>query len=257
MPSYTLLCGHRHDLKDVVIRSITDKPGRAVCHVCKVPFTSEEGCYLAYCDTTKMSLSEFTRAGEEALARRRSTEMAVVPSLPTCSGICKSGKQCTKTSMRSSGVFCNLHIWLKKQNKKGPSRSPERELNWAQNMAISLASYKINQEIKDKANIDKLTKMYGISNTLYINPWENHGQTWEKLLHASTISQSLFIDGLFCVAWPQVGYPAPTRFVFHKSLTTAQRHMIHKISGKKRFTTYTERNVITGVNVLNVFISKF
>jgi len=113
MPSYTLLCGHTHDLKDVVTRAITATPGRDVCHVCKVKFTPEEGCYLAYCDTSTMSLAEYTRRSEEALEKRRA-ELASLPPrpppLPTCAALCKSGMFCRKVAMRSSGVFCNLHI---------------------------------------------------------------------------------------------------------------------------------------------------
>ena len=112
MPSYTLLCGHRHDLADVVKRAITAEPGRSICHVCKTPFTSQEDCYLAYCDTTKTSLAEFIRLEEEALARRRAQLAANPPPklMGTCSGTCRNGKPCTKSAMRSSGVFCNLHV---------------------------------------------------------------------------------------------------------------------------------------------------
>jgi len=97
----------------VVTRAITATPGRDVCHVCKTPFTSEEGCYLAYCNTSTMTLAEFKSLQEEAVAKRRA-ELASLSSsplqLPNCSGICKSGKNCAKVAMRSSGVFCNLHV---------------------------------------------------------------------------------------------------------------------------------------------------
>jgi len=113
MPGYTLLCGHRFDLADVVKRAITAEPGRDICPVCKVRFTSQEGCYLAYCDTTKMSLAEWIDREEKALAKRQA-ELASLPPrppmLPTCSGICKSGKNCTKSATRASGVYCNLHV---------------------------------------------------------------------------------------------------------------------------------------------------
>jgi len=112
MPGYTLLCGHRFDLNDLVTRAITDEPGRDVCPVCNVQFTTQECCYLAYCDTTKMSLAEWTRLEVKALAKRRAELAANPPKplMPTCSGICKSGKTCTKSATRASGVYCNLHV---------------------------------------------------------------------------------------------------------------------------------------------------
>ena len=109
MPSYTLLCGHTFDLTDLVRRAITHKPGRDICPVCKTPFDSYEGSYLAYVDTTKITLAEYISSEEEYLARR-SAELAKKPLMPTCSGTCNTGKKCTKTAMRSNGVFCNLHV---------------------------------------------------------------------------------------------------------------------------------------------------
>ena len=111
MPSYTLQCGHRFDLRDVVMRCITEKPGRNICPICKTPISSEECFYLAYCDTTKMTLEEFIRSEEERKAKRLTEQSNVsLKLLPNCSGICKNGKRCTKVSTRASGVFCNLHV---------------------------------------------------------------------------------------------------------------------------------------------------
>ena len=74
---------------------------------------SEEGFYLAYADTTAVTLEEFIEANRIALAKRRAYLESLPPRppmLPTCSGICKSGKKCTKSATRASGVYCNLHI---------------------------------------------------------------------------------------------------------------------------------------------------
>jgi hypothetical protein len=81
---------------------------RAICHVCNTPFSSIEACYLDLADTTQITLEEFIRIQEENLARRKVATLP--PMLPQCSGICKSGKKCIKVAMRSSGVFCNVHI---------------------------------------------------------------------------------------------------------------------------------------------------
>ena len=113
MPSYTLQCGHTHDLTDCVKRAMSLDNSRAICHVCNTPFSSIEACYLDLVDTTKMTLAEFIQSEEDYLVRR-AAELAALPPrppmLPECSGICKSGKKCTKVAMRSSGVFCNVHI---------------------------------------------------------------------------------------------------------------------------------------------------
>ena len=113
MEMYTLLCGHTIPLKSAVHIAIadTEECGNC-CPVCKTQLNSEEGFYLAYCDTKAMTLAEWNRRNEEALAKRRA-ELASLPPrppmLPTCSGICKSGKKCTKSATRASGVYCNLH----------------------------------------------------------------------------------------------------------------------------------------------------
>jgi len=84
---------------------------RAVCHVCNTPFSSIETCYLDLADTSKITLEEFIRIQEENIARRKLAALPPSsPMLPQCSGICKSGKKCTKVAMRSSGVFCNIHV---------------------------------------------------------------------------------------------------------------------------------------------------
>ena len=111
MPSYTLQCGHRHDLTDCVKRAMSLDESRAVCHVCNTPFSSIETCYLDLADTSKITLEEFIRIQEENIARRKLAALPPSsPMLPQCSGICKSGKKCTKVAMRSSGVFCNIHV---------------------------------------------------------------------------------------------------------------------------------------------------
>jgi len=113
MATYTLLCGHTIPLKLAVHIAIadTEECGNC-CPVCKVTLNSEEGFYLAFADTTAVTLEEFIEADRIALAKRRA-EIATLPPrppmLPTCSGICKSGKKCTKSATRASGVYCNLH----------------------------------------------------------------------------------------------------------------------------------------------------
>ena len=112
MPSYTLQCGHRHDLTDCITRARSFDCDRAICHVCKIPFSSVEACYLDIIDTNAMTLDEFIQSEKDNLIRR-AAELAALPpsppSLPECSGICKSGKKCTKVAMRSNGIYCNLH----------------------------------------------------------------------------------------------------------------------------------------------------
>ena len=111
MPTYTLQCGHRHDLTDCIKRASSLDNSRAICHVCKTPFSSIEGCYLELVDTTRMTLAEFIKSEEDYLARRKVAALPPrPPMLPECSGICRSGKKCTKVSTRASGIFCNLHI---------------------------------------------------------------------------------------------------------------------------------------------------
>ena len=112
MPSYTLQCGHRHDLTDCITRASSLDNSRAVCHVCKTPFSPAEGAYLELCDTTKMTLAEFIRSDQEYVDRRTAELKANPPPalMPRCSGTCKNGKACTKVAMRSSGVYCNLHL---------------------------------------------------------------------------------------------------------------------------------------------------
>ena len=102
--THTLLCGHTIPLKLAVHIAIADTED--CCPVCKVRFDSKEGYYLAYCDTTKMTLAEFIRLDQEAIAKRGASK----PMLPTCSGTCKSGKKCTKSATLASGIYCNLHV---------------------------------------------------------------------------------------------------------------------------------------------------
>jgi hypothetical protein len=109
MATYTLKCGHAIPLESAIRIAIGDND---CCPVCKVKFTSEEGFYLAYADTTAVTLEEFIEADRIALAKRRAYLESIgprPPMLPTCSGICKSGKKCTKSATRASGVYCNLH----------------------------------------------------------------------------------------------------------------------------------------------------
>jgi hypothetical protein len=112
MPSYTLQCGHRHDLTDCIKRASSLNLDRAICHVCKTPFSSVEACYLELVNTNTMTLAEFIQSEEDYLVRR-AAELAALPprppSLPQCSGICRTGNKCTKVAMRSNGIYCNLH----------------------------------------------------------------------------------------------------------------------------------------------------
>lgn len=59
MPGYTLECGHRFDLHDVVLRSIQD--GRDFCPICKTKFGSNECYYLAFADVEKISMKDFIK----------------------------------------------------------------------------------------------------------------------------------------------------------------------------------------------------
>jgi hypothetical protein len=62
MPSYTLQCGHRHDLTDCIKRASSLNSDRAICHVCKTPFSSVEACYLELVNTNSMTLAEFIQS---------------------------------------------------------------------------------------------------------------------------------------------------------------------------------------------------
>ena len=112
MSSYTLLCGHTVDLADVVGRAISADPDSDVCPVCQTKFSSYECCYLANCDTSKMTLTEFIEEEQRYIAKRTAELKANPPRKlqPRCSGTCKNGKHCTKVATRASGVFCNLHV---------------------------------------------------------------------------------------------------------------------------------------------------
>ena len=112
MPGFTLKCGHRFDHHDLHLRAMSIDVSRARCPVCKEGFTSQECTYLDLIDPTETTFEEWVRSEEERLAKR-SAELAANPPpklMGVCSGICKSGKTCTKTAMRSNGVFCNLHV---------------------------------------------------------------------------------------------------------------------------------------------------
>ena len=113
MPSYTLQCVHRHDLTDCIKRARSFDNNRAVCHVCKTPFSKIERCYLDLVDTNAMTLAQFIQSEEDYLIRRKAELEALPPRpplLPQCSGICRSGKKCTKVAMRANGIFCNIHV---------------------------------------------------------------------------------------------------------------------------------------------------
>jgi hypothetical protein len=108
MATYTLKCAHAIPLELAIRIAIGEN---SCCPVCKLELNSQESYYLAYADTTAVTLEEFIEADRIALAKRRAERAAnpPTPMLPTCSGICKSGKKCTKSATRASGVYCNLH----------------------------------------------------------------------------------------------------------------------------------------------------
>ena len=110
MRNYTLSCGHTYNRKALVTRAISYEPCDGVCPHCNTPFTDKEGFYLEY-SHPKQTMEEFFQIMEEEKERARTRVLAHPPRklLPECSGICKSGKKCTKVSTIISGVYCNLH----------------------------------------------------------------------------------------------------------------------------------------------------
>ena len=108
MVGYTLECGHRFSLHDVVLRAI--KCENEICHVCKTPFTSTESFFLAYCDPTKETLKEYI-ASEEIRIKERELANASKPVkifCGQCEGTTKLGTKCTCSAMKNS-KFCRFH----------------------------------------------------------------------------------------------------------------------------------------------------
>jgi len=105
MRNFTLGCGHTYNREALVIRAISCDN---TCPHCSKPFSNEEGFYLEY-SHPKQTMEEFKKQIAEAEERTRLKRLAQPPLLPECSGICKSGKKCTKVSTRVSGLFCKLH----------------------------------------------------------------------------------------------------------------------------------------------------
>ena len=106
MHNFTLGCGHTYNRKVLVTRAISCESGEGVCPICSKPFSNEEGFYLEY-SHPKQTMEEFKKQIAEAEERTKLKRFK--PLLPECSGICKSGKKCTKVSTRENGVFCKLH----------------------------------------------------------------------------------------------------------------------------------------------------
>ena len=57
MVGYTLECGHRFSLHDVVLRAI--KCENEICNVCKTPFSDNESCFLSFGDPEHDNLKNF------------------------------------------------------------------------------------------------------------------------------------------------------------------------------------------------------
>ena len=106
MRNFTLSCGHTYNRKALVTLAISSEPGMGVCPHCSCPFSNEEGFYLEY-SHPKQTMEEFKKQIAEAEERNKLKRFK--PLLPECSGICKSGKKCTKVSTKSNGLFCKLH----------------------------------------------------------------------------------------------------------------------------------------------------
>jgi len=104
MVGYTLECGHRFDLDDVVLRAIKCK--NEVCHVCKAPFTNNESFFLSFGDPKNETMEEFNSNWDKANEERKGKPVKVF--CGECEGITKLGKKCTCSAMKNI-KFCRFH----------------------------------------------------------------------------------------------------------------------------------------------------
>ena len=108
MVAYTLECGHRFDLRDVVLRAI--KCENEICHVCKSPFSNDESFFLAYGDPEKQTMEEFNSEEDKINKKREKTYEDKTKQIycGECEGTTKSGKKCTCSAIKNS-KFCRFH----------------------------------------------------------------------------------------------------------------------------------------------------
>lgn len=108
MVGYTLECGHRFSLHDVVLRAI--KCENEICHVCKTPFSDNESCFLSFGDPEHQTLEEFLsildKSNKEREIAREGKPVKVF--CGDCEGTNKLGKKCTCSAMKNS-KFCRFH----------------------------------------------------------------------------------------------------------------------------------------------------
>ena len=105
MVGYTLECGHRFDLHDVVLRAIKCK--NEICHVCKTPFTNNESYFLSFGDPEHQTLKDFLSQMDKSNKEREIAREGKV-FCGECEGTTKLGKKCTCYTMKNS-KFCRFH----------------------------------------------------------------------------------------------------------------------------------------------------
>jgi hypothetical protein len=110
----------------------------------------------------------------------------------------------------------------------------------------------------DKEFCKQLAMACRVVETYQVVPWDDD-DLWVLLLKAATQGSHAFVDGLEWFAFSSGGYSKPRdlgkEFVFHKSMTKEQRHIIHRISGEL-FASVTERTP-TGDSILHVYVPKW
>jgi len=106
MVGYTLVCGHKFSLHDVVSRAI--KCENEICHVCKVPFTSNESFFLSFGDPENQTMEEFNFNWDKKQKEREITIKPVKIFCGECEGTTRLGKKCTCSAMKNS-KFCRFH----------------------------------------------------------------------------------------------------------------------------------------------------
>ena len=106
MVGYTLECGHRFDLHDVVLRAIKCK--NEICHVCKTPFTNNESFFLSFGDPENQTMEELFNANWDNAIKEREKAREGKVFCGECEGTTKLGKKCTCSAMKNS-KFCRFH----------------------------------------------------------------------------------------------------------------------------------------------------
>jgi hypothetical protein len=80
----------------------------------------------------------------------------------------------------------------------------------------------------DKSEFSYYKKLLGIKLSAFVTN-DNGDDLTQLLAFAEEGDYKAFIDGLSWVAWSTNGKPKPTVFIFPETLTSSQRHSIHRM----------------------------